>query len=52
MKYYGKGTKWCIAGNYPGHETKGQYYFDMYKNDRYADYYVYIDREGNEGYNK
>lgn len=52
MKYYGKGTKWCIAGNYPGHETRGQYYFDSYMQERYTGYYVYIDREGRSGYDK
>ena len=45
MKQYGRGTKWCIAGNYPGHEGRGQYYFDSYLNERYAGYYVYINRE-------
>lgn len=52
MKHYGKGTKWCIAGNYPGHTTRGQEYFDSYKQSRYKDYYVYIDRQGPEGNNK
>ena len=52
MKYYGKGTKWCIAGNFPGHEGRGAEYFNSYKNSRYIDYYVYIDREGKEGNNK
>lgn len=52
MKHYGKGTRWCIAGNYPGHTTRGQEYFDSYKQSRYKDYYVYIDRQGPEGNNK
>ena len=52
MKYYGKGTKWCIAGNFPGHEGRGAEYFDSYKRSRYTNYYVYIDREGKDGYNK
>lgn len=52
MKYYGKGTKWCIAGNYPGHETRGQEYFNSYTQSRYLGYYVFIDRKGKEGYDK
>lgn len=52
MKFYGKGTKWCIAGNYPGYIGKGQGFFDDYKNRRYTDYYVVINREGPEGNNK
>lgn len=35
MTYYaaaelGKGTKWCIAGNYNGHTDKGLYFFNSY----------------------
>ena len=39
-KYYGKGTKWCISGNYPGHEEKGKDYFNQYL--EYADGYYFI----------
>lgn len=52
MALYGKGTRWCIAGNYPGHEGRGQEYFDSYKQSRYTNYYVYIDKEAPEGNNK
>lgn len=52
MKFYGKGTKWCIAGNYPGHEGRGQEYFNSYKQSRYTDYYVFIDKEGKPGNDK
>ena len=48
MKQYGKGTKWCISGNYPGHEGRGKQYFDSYLNDRYSGYYVYINRESDD----
>lgn len=41
-KYYGKGTKWCISGNYPGDEGKGEMYFDSYKEDGVKDYYFII----------
>lgn len=39
-RYYGKGTKWCISGNYPGHEEKGKDYFNRYL--EYADGYYFI----------
>lgn len=52
MAYYGKGTKWCIAGNYPGHEGRGAEYFNSYKKSRYLDYYVFIDRQGEQGNDK
>ena len=29
-KYYGKNTKWCISGNYNGHEDLGENYFNNY----------------------
>lgn len=41
-KHYGKGTKWCISGNYPGEEGKGEMYFDSYKEDGVKDYYFII----------
>lgn len=40
--YYGKNTKWCISGNYPGSEGQGQTYFDDYKNSGVIDYYFII----------
>ena len=44
---YGKGTKWCITGRYPGHEEKGEKYFDDYIQDYNLDggYYFYISKE-------
>lgn len=44
---YGKGTKWCIAGMYPGHEGRGQEYFDDYIEDNNLDggYYFYISKK-------
>ena len=43
MQFYGKGTKWCIAGNYDGHESRGQKYFDDYLEDLGSSgYYVVI----------
>ena len=41
-KYYGKGTKWCISGNYPGSESQGEYYFEEYKDKGVEDYYFII----------
>lgn len=41
-KQYGKGSTWCICGEYPGHENRGQEYFNSYLRDRYSAYYVYI----------
>lgn len=52
MAFYGKGTRWCIAGNYPGHEGRGAEYFNSYKQSRYTDYYVFIDRQGQQGNDK
>ena len=40
--YYGKNTKWCISGNYPGSEGKGKIYFYGYKNGGVIDYYFII----------
>ena len=40
--YYGKNTEWCISGNYPGNEGRGQTYFDNYKNNGVIDYYFII----------
>ena len=44
---YGKGTKWCITGRYPGHEEKGQEYFDSYIEDNNLDggYYFLINKD-------
>ena len=44
---YGKGTKWCITGRYPGHEGRGQEYFDDYieNNDLDGGYYFYISKK-------
>jgi hypothetical protein len=45
-KYYGKHTKWCISGNYPGHEGLGEKYFNNYIKDYDLDggYYFYINK--------
>ena len=47
---YGKGTKWCITGRYPGHENKGEHYFDVYMKSRDLDggYYFYIADDGDK----
>lgn len=47
-KYYGKGTKWCISGNYPGQESKGEAYFNDYKNLGVKDYYFIINPENHK----
>lgn len=43
---YGKNTKWCITGRYPGHEGKGEEYFNSYIDDNDLDggYYFFIDK--------
>lgn len=45
-KYYGKNTKWCISGNYPGHDGLGEKYFNNYIKDYNLDggYYFYINK--------
>lgn len=44
-KYYGKNTRWCISGNYPGHEGLGEKYFNDYIRDYNLDgYYFYINK--------
>lgn len=45
-KYYGKGTRWCITGNYEGHEHLGEKYFDDYIREKNLDggYYFYINK--------
>jgi hypothetical protein len=45
-KYYGKNTKWCISGNYPGHEGLGERYFNKYIKEYNLDggYYFYINK--------
>ena len=50
---YGKGTKWCIAGRYAGHEEQGQDFFNDYIDDKHLDggYYFYINKKDpNEKY--
>lgn len=50
---YGSGTKWCITGRYPGHEERGQEYFDDYIRQEKLDggYYFYLSKEDpNEKY--
>lgn len=51
-KYYGKHTKWCISGNYPGHEGLGERYFKDYIRRYNLDggYYFYINK--NDQYTK
>ena len=46
-QYYGKNTKWCISGNYPGREWQGKKYFNDYINHRRLDdgYYFYINKK-------
>ena len=45
-KYYGRDTKWCIAGNYEGHESRGEFYFNDYIKREGLDggYYFYISK--------
>ena len=45
-KYYGRNTKWCISGNYPGHEGLGEKYFNDYIRNYDLDggYYFYINK--------
>lgn len=45
-KYYGRNTKWCITGRYPGHEGLGEKYFNDYIKDYNLDggYYFYINK--------
>ncbi len=45
-QYYGSGTKWCITGRYPGHEGRGEEYFNDYikRNKLDGGYYFCIDR--------
>lgn len=51
MAQIGYGTKWCIAGNYQGHESEGQYYFNEYLKKMAVPYYlVYIDKKINTKY--
>ena len=40
--YYGKNTKWCISGNYPGSEGEGRTYFDKYLDEGVYNYYFII----------
>ena len=44
---YGKGTKWCITGRYPGEEGRGEYFFDKYIRENNLDggYYFYISKK-------
>ncbi len=50
MKYYGKGTRWCIAGNYRGHEDRGQEYFYGYIEDYKLDGGYYVITDGKDKY--
>lgn len=47
---YGKDTKWCITGRYPGHEGRGEGYFNDYINQRDLDggYYFFIDKHNSK----
>ena len=49
-KYYGKGTRWCIAGNYEGHEERGEFYFDDYikRKDLDGGYYFYLSKSNQD----
>lgn len=42
---YGKGTKWCISGNYNGHEQEGEYWFNNYKHEGAEAYYFFIGKQ-------
>lgn len=46
-KHYGRHTKWCITGNYHGHEDDGKKYFNDYIRDYKLDggYYFYINKQ-------
>ena len=50
---YGSGTKWCITGRYPGHEERGEEYFNDYINKRNLDggYYFLINKKEKEKIN-
>ncbi len=43
-KFYGSGSKWCITGRYPGHESRGEEYFNSYLRNNYKGYYVVINK--------
>ena len=45
---YGAGTTWCITGRYPGHEGRGEHYFNSYKENNNWDYYFYIMKDGRD----
>lgn len=47
-KKYGKGTKWCISGNYQDHESEGRYWFSFYTNNGALGYYFYIKKDTQE----
>ena len=50
---YGKGTKWCISGNYMGDSDRGEYYFNKYidAGSAYKGYYFFLNRnDPNEKY--
>lgn len=48
----GKGAKWCISGNYEGHEELGEEYFYDYIDDEDLDggYYFYLKNDGKTKY--
>lgn len=42
-KLYGKNTRWCISGNYDGHEEEGESYFNDYiSSSRVNDFFIFI----------
>ena len=47
-KKYGAGTVWCITGRYPGHEGRGEHYFNSYKEQNNWNYYFYIKKDGRD----
>ena len=47
-KKYGAGTVWCITGRYPGHEGRGEMYFNDYRNRNGWNYYFYIKKDGRD----
>lgn len=44
---YGKGTKWCITGRYPGNRGAGESFFNQYIRNSNLDggYYFYINKK-------
>lgn len=46
-KYYGKNTKWCISGNFPNEENKGEHYFNTYLQHSYSNIYFVLSKTTN-----